>query len=324
MAWITKSTYIIVGATVKVALTFLINGTGIILRMQFNRIFLTLFLAMGMTACASFGTVSTPTPSAPTATPLPPSPTPPPSAAVVNGEYITIAEFEAEVARFQNAIAAQGLSLPDDEAGTIVLDDMIAQVLLSQAAREENFEVTEADLQSRIDALVSQVGGAEAFNQWLSTNGYDEASFRVSLKRSVEAAWMRDNIIAGVPTSAEQIQLRQILTYNEADAQAALAELSAGADFDELATRYDPVTNGDLGWVPQGYLLNANADAAVFALQAGEVSGIVTTEAGFHIFKAIARQEHPLSPDALLATQEAALKQWVAEQRETREIVLSQ
>lgn len=307
-----------------VAPTFLINGTGIILRMQFNRIFLALFLAVGVTACASFGTVSTPTPSEPTATPLPPSPTPPPSAAVVNGEFITIAEFEAEVVRFSAAQTALGLSVSEEDAARIVLDDMIAQVLLSQAARAENFAVTEADLQSRVDALVSQVGGAEAFNQWLSTNGYDEASFRVSLKRSIEAAWMRDNIIAAVPVNMEQIQLRQILTYNEADAQAALAELSAGADFDELATRFDPVTNGDLGWVPQGYLLNADADAAVFALQAGGVSGIVNTEAGFHIFKAIARQEHPLSPDALLAMQEVALTRWLAEQREASDIVLSQ
>jgi parvulin-like peptidyl-prolyl isomerase len=291
--------------------------------MQFKRIFLTLFLAVGISACASFGTVSTPTPSEPTATLPPPSPTPPPSAAIVNGEYITIAEFEAELARFKAAQTALGLSFTDEDANKIVIEDMIAQVLLSQAAREENFEVTEADLQSRIDALVNQVGGADAFNQWLSANGYDEASFRISWKRSVEAAWMRDNIIAGVPTSAEQIHLRQILTYNEADAQTALAELSAGAEFDEQAALYDPVTNGELGWVPQGYLLDAAADEAVFALQAGEVSGIIATEAGFHIFKAIERAEHPLSPDALLAMQERALQQWIAEQRTTGDIVLA-
>jgi parvulin-like peptidyl-prolyl isomerase len=121
----------------------------------------------------------------------------------------------------------------------------------------------------------------------------------------------------------EQIHLRQILTYNEADAQTALAELSAGTDFDELAARYDPVTGGELGWVPQGYLLDANADQAVFALQAGEVSGIIATEAGFHIFKAIERADHELSPDALLATQETALKLWLAEQREQGDIVFA-
>ena len=291
--------------------------------MHYKRIVLTLFLAVGISACGSFGTSNTPTPAVPTFTPAPPTPTPPPSAAVVNGEYITIAEYEAELARFQTAIALQGLSLPDDEASQMVLEDMIAQVLLSQAAREENFEVTEADLQSRIDALVSQLGSADALTQWQSAHGYDNASFRVALKRSIEAAWMRDNIIAGVPASVEQIHLRQILTYTEADAQTALAELSAGTDFDELAARYDPVTGGELGWVPQGYLLDANADAEVFALQTGEVSAIIATEAGFHIFKAVERAEHELSPDALLAMQELALKNWIADQREKSDIVFA-
>ncbi|HMX76411.1 MAG TPA: SurA N-terminal domain-containing protein [Anaerolineales bacterium] len=291
--------------------------------MRFNQIFLTLFFIMGISACASFGTSSTPTPSEPTATPLPPTPTPPPSAAIVNGEYITIVEFQAELERYKTAQTALGLSFTDEDANKAVLEDMIAQVLLSQAAREKNFQVTEADLQSRIDALVSQLGSADALAQWQSAHGYDDASFRVALKRSVEAAWMRDNIIADVPKSMEQIHLRQILTYNEADAQAALQELNAGTDFDELAARYDPVTRGELGWIPQGYLLDSKANDAVFALQSGEVSQIIATEAGFHIFKAVERGEYVLSPDALLSMQEKALKTWLETQRAESDIILA-
>lgn len=291
--------------------------------MRFKLTILTLILAVGVSACASPGTSSTPTPSEPTPTLVPPTPTPPPSAAAVNGEYITIAEFESELTRYKAVQTALGLSFTDEDASKAVLDDLISQVLLSQAAREAEFEVTEADLQSRIDALVSQLGSADALSQWQAAHGYDDASFRVALKRSVEAAWMRDKIIADVPTSVEQIHLRQILTYNEADAQSALAELNAGTDFDELAARYDPVTRGELGWVPQGYLLDAKADEAVFALQAGGVSGIIATPAGFHIFKAIDRAEHPLSPDALLTIQEQTLQTWLANQRAESDIVLT-
>ncbi|HMV30013.1 MAG TPA: peptidylprolyl isomerase, partial [Anaerolineales bacterium] len=261
--------------------------------------------------------------SEPTPTLAPPTPTPPPSAAAVNGEYITITEFQAELERYKAAQTALGLSFTDEDANKTVLEDMIAQVLLSQAARAENFEVTDSDLQSRIDALVSQLGSADALTQWQSAHGYDDASFRLVLKRSIEAAWMRDKIVAAVPTSAEQIHLRQILTYNEADAQSALAELNAGTDFDELAAQYDPVTAGELGWVPQGYLLDPKADEAVFALQTGQVSGIISTDAGFHIFKAIERGDHALSPDALLAMQEHALQNWVADQRAKSEIVIA-
>lgn len=280
-------------------------------------------LALGLSACASFLNSSTPTPELPTFTPEPPTATPPPSAAIINGEYLTTVEFQAELERYKAAQTALGLSYTDEDANKTVLEDMIAQFLLAQAAREENFNLTEADLQLRIDALVAELGSADALRQWQSAHGYDDASFRIALKRSAEAAWMRDKIIADVPASVEQIHLRQILTYNQADAQLALDQLNTGADFDELAALYDPITLGELGWVPQGYLLDAVADEAVFTLQAGQYSMIIATDAGFHIFKALERADHPLSPDALLTLQEQALKNWIAERRSNSEIVLA-
>lgn len=280
-------------------------------------------LALGLSACASFLSSSTPTPELPTFTPEPPTATPPPSVAVINGEYLTTAEFQVELEGYKSAQTAQGLSFTDEDANKAVLEDLIAQFLLAQAAREANFNLTEADLQLRIDALVTELGGADALSQWQSAHGYDDASFRIALKRSVEAAWMRDKIIADVPTSVEQIHLRQILTYNQGDAQTALEQLNTGADFDELAAAYDPITLGELGWVPQGYLLDVAADEAVFALQTGQYSAIIATDAGFHIFKVLERADHPLSPDALLTVQEKALQTWIAEKRASSDIVLA-
>ncbi|MBK8782610.1 MAG: peptidylprolyl isomerase [Anaerolineales bacterium] len=284
---------------------------------------LILILTLGLSACASFLNSSTPTPELPTFTPVPPTATPPPSAAIINGEYLTTVEFQAELERYKAAQTALGLSFTDEDANKAVLEDMIVQFLLSQAAREANFNLTESDLQLRIDALVTELGSADALSQWQSAHGYDDASFRIALKRSAEAAWMRDKIIADIPASVEQIHLRQILTYNEVNAQLALDQLNTGADFDELAALYDPITLGELGWVPQGYLLDTAADEAVFALQAGQVSAIIQTDAGFHIFKAVERADHPLSPDALLTKQEQALQNWVAEKRASSEIVLA-
>ena len=283
---------------------------------------LILILVLGLSACASFAPPNTPTPQLPTATPVPPTATPPPSVATVNGEYITAAEFQAEFARYKSAQTALGIKISEEDANKVVLEDLIAQVLLSQAAREANFNLTESDLKSRLDALSTSIGGAETLSAWQSAHGYDDASFKVALKRSVEAAWMRDKIIANVPTSMEQIHVRQILTYNEQDANAALNELKTGADFDKLAAQFDSITLGELGWAPRGYMFDAKADEAMFALQAGAYSDVIATDAGFHIFKIIERGDHPLSPDALLAMQELALKNWVAEQRAKSEIVL--
>jgi len=283
---------------------------------------LILILVLGLSACASFAPSSTPTPQLPTATPVPPTATPPPSVATVDGEYVTAVEFQAELARYKSAQTVLGITAADEDANKVVLEDLIAQFLLAQAAREANFNLTEPDLQLRLDALAESVGGAEALSAWQSAHGYDDASFKIALKRSAEAAWMRDKIIADVPTTVEQTHVRQILTYNEEDARAALEQLQAGADFDVLAAQYDPNASGELGWVPRGYLLDAKADEAVFALQVGAYSEVIATDAGFHIFKAVERGDHPLTPDALLTVQELALKNWVAEQRAKSEIVL--
>jgi parvulin-like peptidyl-prolyl isomerase len=241
----------------------------------------------------------------------------------VNGEYILIPEFQSELDRYKSAQTALGVTFTEDDANRTVLEDMIAQTLLAQSARAENFQVTESDLKARIDALANQIGGADALSAWESAHGYDAISFQVALKRSAEAAWMRDKIIADVPKVVEQIHVRQILTYNEADARVAYEQLKAGSDFDELAALYDPITLGELGWIPRGYLLDAKADEAVFALPASAYSDVITTEAGFHIFKALDRGDHVLSPDALLVMQELALKKWLDQKRATSNVVLA-
>ncbi|MDD2922965.1 MAG: peptidylprolyl isomerase, partial [Anaerolineales bacterium] len=167
------------------------------------------------------------------------------------------------------------------------------------------------------------LGSSDSLSAWQSAHGYDSTSFQVALKRSVEAAWMRDKIVADTPKTMEQIHLRQILTYNEADARAAYEQLKAGADFDEIVARLGDPTLGELGWLPRGYLLDAKADEAVFALQAGQFSDVIATEAGFHIFKALERGDHVLSPDALLVMRELALKKWIDEKRASSNIILA-
>ena len=285
---------------------------------------LILIFGMGLSACAAlFGTPGTPTPSIPTSTPEPPTATPPPSVATVNGEYITSAEFQAELARYKAAQSALDITVSEEDANRTVLEDMIAQFLLAQAAKKAGFELTDADLESRIDGLAAQVGGTDQLAQWQSAHGYDDASFHIALQRAAEAAWMRDKIIADVPSVVEQIHLHQILTYNETDARAALEQLKNGADFEDLAALYDPITLGELGWVPRGYLLDPKADEAVFALQSGQFSDVIATQAGFHIFMAVERGDHPLSPDALLTVQEQAVRNWLTTQRAKSDILLA-
>ncbi len=245
-------------------------------------------------------------------------------AATVNGEGITVAEYTAELARYKSSQQALNKNVADADASKAVLEDLIDQVLLEQGAKAAGYEITDSALQSRVEALVSQLGGADKLSQWESDHGYTDASFRADLKNSIDAAWMRDKIINAVPTTADQVHVQQILLYNANDAQSVLQQLQGGADFDTLAAQYDPNARGDLGWFPKGYLLDPNVEQAAFSLPVGQTSDVIQTSVGYDIIKVLAHDpQHPLSPDAYLAMQEQALKNWVAQQRAQAKIVLA-
>ena len=294
---------------------------------RFLTINLTLILVISLSACGTFfGTPPPPTSSIPTLTPVSAThtPPPPPLAATVNGEWITAKELETEVERYLADQLALGNEVPLDQATQIVLDDIISQILLSQSARAEGFEITEADLQSRINLLSNNLGGAEVLAAWMSANGYTEESFRPVLKRAAEAAWMRDKIISAVPHTMEQVHAQQILLYNEETARVVADRLAAGADFAELASLYDPTTAGELSWFPRGYLLEPQIEKAAFSLEPGQFSDMITTDVGYHFVYVIERDsEHLLAPDAYLVMQENTLQDWLDKQRASGEIILA-
>ena len=289
-----------------------------------------LTLALGLSACASYSTTasspngepdSTPQP---TFTPVPPTPTSEPMALTVNGEGITVSDFDAEVKRYTTAQTGLGNEVSSSDAASNVLQNFIAELLLAQAARADGFTLDDAALQARVDSLAADIGGAEALSAWQADQGYSEPSFRRTLKRAAEAAWMRDKIISNVPRTAEQVHIQQILLYNQETAQSFLTQLNGGSDFDELALRADPLTRGDLGWVPRGYLLNEKIESIAFGLEVNQHSDVIATDVGFHIVKILARDPNrPLSPDALLSMQEQAVKNWVEEQQRLAEVVLA-
>ena len=77
-------------------------------------------------------------------------------------------------------------------------------------------------------------------------------------------------------------------------AQGVLAQIKGGADFAELAKTHseDPGTapkGGDLGWITRGQMVPTFENAS-FALKAGEISDVITTDYGFHIINVHERE----------------------------------
>ena len=290
---------------------------------------LVLGLVVALSACGGGETeitspvIETPAPTAeidePTATvtPVTPSATPEPAAAVVNGERISLAEYQAELRRYQD-VAGRELTQGDEAR---VLDDLVHQVLLAQGAIEGGFTLSEEEYSARLDKLVTSRGGQDGFNDWMERHHYDADSFRVALTRSIYAAWMRDQVAAAVPEKVEQVHAKQVLLTDEQEANSVFSRLEAGADFDALAFEYDPTTRGELGWFPRGYLFQPAVEEAAFGLEVGQYSEVIASDIGYHIVFVVDRDaERPLSPDARFRLQAAALEEWLEMRRAESEI----
>ncbi len=268
------------------------------------------------------GPSPSPLPASPSATPAPPTPTPKPLAAVVNGEALPLAAFEAEVARFEAAQQALGIdpaAMGDYQAQ--VLQALIDRLLLAQGARQRGLAPDAADVDSRMETLAEQVGGNEAMGAWLAANGYNLEDFKAALELETLAAQMVSVLASEVPEQAEQVHARHILVASQEEAERLRAEILAGGDFAALAQAHSldlstRLAGGDLGWFPRGSLTTPEVEAVAFSLEPGQVSEVVKSEWGFHLVEVLERAGRPLSPQALRRAQEQAVVDWLAAQRE--------
>ncbi len=274
---------------------------------KFNKIIVFVLISIILISGCGKGGAPAPsgTPVLPTRTPFPPSPTPIPTAAIVNGDIITMSEFQEELARYKAAVN-RDLTAEDH---TLVINDLINNTLLAQAAKSEGFQISELELDNRIAGLESD---DQPLADWLASNGFTEESFRDYLKRSLEAAWMRDDIINDVPQEMEQIHAQQMLFYDLTAAEITLKTLNEGKIFSQLASTHDPQTQGDLGWFPEGFLVIPELDPILFALEVEETSDIIETEIGYHIIKVLDKDPNrALDPAIRQLLKERALDEWL-------------
>ena len=244
-----------------------------------------------------------------------PTSTEAPLAARVNGEGIFLTEYEAELKRYQAGIEHLGEQYDPELAKQEVMDDLIAQTLFAQAAAAQNYYVDEEDLQEKIDQFAETTGGQDVLQAWISENFYEPDSFRAAVSRDMAVIWMRNYLIELVPQTAEQVHARQILVNSENEAIGIQRQLEVGTSFKSLAFSFDPLTGGELGWFPRGYLLQPEVENAAFSMQPGQYSGTITTSFGFHIVEVVeVDPKHPLSQDALLFVQRQVLDNWLDEQ----------
>ncbi len=273
----------------------------------------------------------------PTSVPSPsPLPTPTPQlAALVNGQAILLEEYERELARFELARAELGIDLNESEGDgqALVLDALIEQELIRQAAVVEGIVITPETIEAKMGELREAANVQGGFDAWLAENLFTEKEFRNALTKELMAEKMVAIITADVPEALEQVHVRYIQVDDLALAESLLNQIREGSDFAELAQRYslDQATapyGGDLGYFARGSLLVPEIEDAAFELELEEVSDIISAmdaETGattYYIVKLLERDpKRTLGADLRHRLLQEAFDSWLDKQLESAQIV---
>jgi len=250
-----------------------------------------------------------PTTPAVTSTPLPPL------VARVNGIDISREMFNQAVAR----LLPVGITA-DPTLNEAVINGLIEQVILEQAAVDMGVAVSDADLDTEMDSMRAQSeqvapGGWQA---WLDANGYTEADLREDVRGSLLVSRVRAMVLAesGDVEMIQAVHARHILLESEQEADSIKARLQSGESFEVLAAQYShdistKDSGGDLGFFVRDDLTTPELAELAFALQPGQMAGPIQTILGWHIVETLAFEERPLTDESLARAQEQQFTTWL-------------
>jgi parvulin-like peptidyl-prolyl isomerase len=230
--------------------------------------------------------------------------------AEIDGDAITVAEFTAE---FFPLVEGYNTPSSDQEQEALknlkeaLLDQLIEKRLILHQAPKMGITVSDEELEEVLTSIKRDYpeGGFEEFVQ-------DEASL-LRWKEQLHKRLLIEKVISRVSqvTSpidekairqyykkhreefvvAEQVRVRQIVVKDRKDAESILRKLKRGDLFDELARRYslgpEAEEGGDLGSFGRGEM--PEEFDVVFSLQEGEISDIVQSPYGYHIFQVVTK-----------------------------------
>jgi peptidyl-prolyl cis-trans isomerase C len=240
--------------------------------------------------------------------------------ATVAGSPIYLDEFEHELQRFRAGNDDDEAGLPpetsDEAQKRALLDMLIDRRLVVRAAEEANIIVGSDAVdhayerarsgwrEAELDGLLAKkdVTPAEMKNEvrdLLLIRKYfrDEVYARVAVTDPEIEAFLSKN--PEVNLRPEEVRARQILVKTEDEARAVLAEIKAGTSFEDAAIKHsitpEAKNGGDLGYFTHGEMPKF-IDAACFKLNVNQMSDVVPSEYGFHLFKLVDKKPAAARP----------------------------
>lgn len=187
-----------------------------------------------------------------------------------------------------------------------IIDSYIRVELIKQACEEKGIEADSEEIDSEVAEIRANYETDEEWQVGLQSAGFeDETAYRENLEENIKARNLEEEVTGDqTPTDEEILEYAKenMETYNgakksshilfntedEATAQEVLAKLQAGElDFAAAAQEYSKDTasaadGGNVGWDKLTSFV-AEYTEALATLNVGEMSGLVSSEYGFHI-----------------------------------------
>ncbi len=230
----------------------------------------------------------------------------------VNGQVLTRAEFERELGR--SLELADGTSVPNPEQlaalRRTVLQARVDRLLFVQEAATRSLAILPSDVEQRLQRMRAD-WPPEEFEALLAQRHQTLDELRDELRAQLvqerlfhelvypRVAVTEEEIRAQLDAhpellqEPEQVHAAQIVVKELDQAKELRAKLREGAKFADLARERslsaDAKDGGDLGWFPRG-VMPPQFDEVAFSLGPGQISDVVTTDYGFHIFKLLERR----------------------------------
>lgn len=252
----------------------------------------------------------------------------------VGSAQITEEELQHWQEVYAASATASGSAAPSTEqARTAAFGVLVGAVWVLQEAKDQDVEVSDADIQTSIDGYFQQTGatGSQDRAAIQKQLGTTEADMRFQQKVALLATKLQQRATDKVaaPTDAEirktyeaepgrwatpsERDVEVIITADKAKAEQAKAALDQGDSFDAVDKKFSASPgNGKLEKVKNGE--NGDViDRAVFSAPVDQVSGPVDTGAGFLVFRVtestpLPQQSLEQATEAISANLEAAAK----------------
>ncbi len=233
-------------------------------------------------------------------------------AAEVNGQPIAESLLDEQFAQYKEQYP-QLFEGPDAEERVIeyrrrILDGLIDDELIRQAAEEMDLAVTDEDVQKQVDQLKEGFGDDAKFEQAITSAGMTIDQLKSQIREQMLTQKIIESLDSGdkitdvevkeyYEKNKEQFKIEPAKRFShilfkaedEAGARAVLKRLQQGDDFAKMAKEYSADKDtaekgGDLGYPQTTFALEFKQ--AADKLKVGEISDLVKTPYGWHIIKA--------------------------------------